>query len=195
MESQPSRPIFIVGHKTILRPIELSDVPQLLVWANDPEIRQFIARYRPVSEKYEKEWVEKSATDETKIVFMIEEKTSRKAIGVMGLHRINWKDRSCTTGAYIGQKDLWGKGYGTDAKMFLLDYAFNTLNLRRIESAAYEYNKRSIHYSLHCGYKIEGRKRKAKFSNGRYWDDVLLALFKKEWLPIWKRYKKTGKIK
>ena len=72
-----------------------------------------------------------------------------------------------------------------------LNYAFNTLNLRKICSSVLAFNKRSLKYNLHCGYKIEGRKRKQIFKNGKYWDEIILGLFKKDWLTIWKRYQKT----
>lgn len=113
----------------------------------------------------------------------------------MGLHQINWKDRIATTGALIGEKEYWSKGYGTDAKMILLDHAFNTLNLHKICSAVIAYNKRSLDYSLHCGYKIEGTRREHFFRKGKYWDFIELGLLKKEWLPIWRKYKKTGSVK
>ncbi len=61
----------------------------------------------------------------------------------MGIHRINWKDRTATTGAVIGEKAYWDKGYGSEAKMLVLDYAFNMLNLRKICSQVLAFNKRS----------------------------------------------------
>ena len=57
------------------------------------------------------------------------------------------------------------------------------------------YNKPSLKYSLHCGYKREGIRRKHVFKKGEYWDLIELGLFREEWLPIWKRYKKTGKVR
>ena len=40
----------------------------------------------------------------------------------------------------IGESEYWGRGLGTEAKMLLLDYAFNTLNLRRICSQVLAFN-------------------------------------------------------
>jgi RimJ/RimL family protein N-acetyltransferase len=113
---------------------------------------------------------------------------SGKPIGTMGIHSINWKDRTATTGALIGEKEYWGKGYGTDAKMTLLDYAFNTLNLRKIMSRVYAFNGRSLAYSLHCGYRVEGRLLRQRYAYGRYWDEIILGLFKSQWLPYWEAY-------
>lgn len=106
----------------------------------------------------------------------------------LSIFYINWQNRTAVTGAVIGEKNYWGKGYGTEAKMILLDYAFNTLNLRKITSSVKAFNKRSLAYSLHCGYVIEGRLRDQHFVGGRYWDDIILGLFKEQWLPHWQKF-------
>lgn len=186
--------VFLSGKKVNLRPFSKDDVPAVTRWINDPEVREFISMTFPQTEKQEEDWVSKLGDDDKNIALCIETKDG-KPIGVMGIHNINWVHRHCTTGAVIGEKDYWGKGYGTDAKMYLLDYIFNTLNLNRVGSNVIAYNKRSLRYSLHCGYKIEGRRRKMIFKKGRYWDLIDLGVFKQEWLPIWKKYKKTGKIR
>lgn len=188
------KPIFLVGKRVVLRPFSKADIPTLTRWINDPEVREFLTATIPQTEKQEEEWFNKLGSDDKNIVLGIETKEG-VLIGSMGIHNINWKDRVCVTGALIGEKEYWGKGYGTDAKMILLDYIFNTLNLRKVCSGTIAYNKRSLRYSLHCGYKIEGRRRKLIFKKGRYWDVIELGLFREEWSPIWKKYKETGKIR
>ncbi len=112
----------------------------------------------------------------------------------MGIHRINWKDRTATTGAVIGEKAYWGKGYGSEAKKLLLDYAFNELNLRKICSGALAFNGRSQAYSKKCGYEVEGVLKQHIFKNGEYHDLVQLAVFKEQWLPLWKKFRKRGRM-
>ena len=179
--------VFLRGKKVILRPPDKKDIPLLAKWINDPEIRCFINNFLPTTEGAERVWLEgldkKPPTD---IVLIIE--VAGKAIGSMGLHRINMKDRVATTGAIIGEKEYWGKGYGTDAKMILLDYAFNTLNLRKVMSSVKAFNRRSLSYSLHCGYCVEGRLRRQHFVDGKYYDEIMLGVFRHEWLPYWQKY-------
>lgn len=179
--------VFLKGRKVILRPVLESDVPSLMKWINDPRVRQFIQNVFPLTEGAEREWVANLAKkSDTNIVLIIE--VDGKAIGNMGVHQINWKDRTATTGAIIGEVEYWGKGYGTDAKMVFLEYLFNTLNLHKVMSRVYAFNKRSLAYSLHSGYKIEGRLRKQCFVNGRYHDEIILGVFKKDWLKARKKY-------
>ena len=186
--------VFLRSKKVILRPPNKSDAPIITRWINDPEVREFISAFLPKTENFEEEWIKKLGSDDKDIVLAIET-IEGVFIGLMGVHNIDWKNRICTTGAILGEKEYWGKGYGTDAKMVLLDYIFNTLNLHKVCSQVVAFNKRSLNYSLHCGYKIEGTRRKHMFKKGRYWDVIELSLFKSEWLPIWRHYQKTGKVR
>lgn len=192
MENQ--KPVFLKGKKVILRPFSKADIPTITKWINDSEVREWISATFPQTEKQEEEWFNRLGSDDKNVVLGIET-LEGIFIGIVGIHRIEWVNRVATTGAIIGEKEYWDKGYGTDAKMILLDYAFNVLNLRKICSSVLEYNERSLNYSLNCGYKVEGRRRKQFFKKGKYWDLIELGLFKKEWLPIWKNYLANKKIK
>lgn len=189
-EKRPT--VFLSGKKVNLRPLSKEDVPTITRWVNDPEVRDFVSMAFPQNEKNEEGWIDKLYSNEKQIVLAIETKDG-KLIGSMGIHDINWINRNATTGALIGEKEYWGKGFGTDAKMYLLDYAFNTLGLFKICSNVVTYNKRSLQYSLHCGYKIEGRRKKHIFKHGRFWTLIELGLFKEDWLPIWRKYQKNKK--
>lgn len=186
--------VFLSGKLVNLRPFSKTEVPTLTRWMNDPEVRRFITMVLPQTEQQEEKWFEKLGSDDKNIVLAIETKEGQ-LIGSMGVHQIHWQDRVCTTGAVIGEKEYWGKGFGTDAKMILLDYIFNTLNLHKVCSGVIAFNKRSLQYSLHCGYKIEGRRKEHIFRDGRYWTLIELGLFKEDWLRIWRKYQRTGKVR
>ena len=187
--------VFLKGRKVVLRPLnKKTDLEACCRWVNDPTVRQYISTTFPTSIHQEEKWFDDLPNRKDEIVFGIET-IGGKIIGVISLVHIKWHDRTATTGAMIGDKRYWGKGYGTDAKMILLDYAFNQLNLRKICSAVFSFNKRSLRYNLRCGYKIEGRLKKQMFKNGKYRDNILLAVLKKDWLPIWHKYQKTGNVK
>lgn len=186
--------VFLSGNKTNLRPVSREDIPKMLQWINDPEVRHYLATVFPVTQKFEEDWVDGLGKDKNNVTLIIETKDG-DSIGLMGLHKIHWVDRSATTGALIGEKSYWGQGFGEDAKMALLNYAFNTLNLNRVNSDVFEFNERSLKYSLRCGYKVEGRRREALFREGRFWDKIELGVLRTEWLPIWDKYQRTGLLK
>ncbi len=189
METQ--KVVFLVGKKVILRPLDKrGDIDSCLRWINDEEVRRFISAYRPNSYIEEEEWFDSLHKRDDSIHLAVETKEDGIFIGVMGVHHINWRNRTAVTGAIIGEKNYWGKGYGTDAKMILLNYAFNELNLRKISSHVLSFNKRSVAYSKKCGYKIEAVLKNQIFKNGKYWDEVILSLYKKDWFPLWKKYRR-----
>ena len=193
---EEKRIIFLKGSKVILRPLNKeTDLESACRWVNDPEVRNYLTVSFPSMLVQEEKWFDNLVKKENEILLAIETLENKNLIGFMGLHKINWIDSNATTGAMIGEKEYWGKGYGTDAKMILLNYAFNRLRLHRISSSVIAFNERSLKYSLKCGYKEEGRVREKFFRNGKYWDEILLGILKKEFDPVWKKYKLENKIK
>lgn len=190
----PNRVVFLSGRTTNLRPYNKADIPMLTRWINSPDVRPFIVSVFPKTENLEEEWYEKLGKDDKNIVLCVETKDG-KPIGGMGIHSIDWLNRTATTGAILGEKEYWGQGFGTDAKLVLLDYAFNVLNLRKIHSNVIGYNERSLRYSLRCGYKEEGRLRQEKYRNGEYHDLIQLSVFREDWLPVYERYMQTGSVR
>lgn len=179
---------FLKGKKTILRPIERSDAPLLTKWINDPDVRVFLKGSYPLSELAEERWIEEKLKKENDFTLGIVDTKTSKLIGTMGLHQILRIHGTALTGALIGEKSYWGKGYGSDAKMALLDWAFNTLNLRKICSRVIAFNERSYAYSKKCGYVEEARLKDHYFRNGKYYDQIILSVFREDWLPLGKKY-------
>ena len=172
------------GEKVNLRAIEKSDIRLFLGWFNDPEVIQYLQVYLPVTELGEEKWHERMSLSEKDVVLIIEAIKGdgiNIPIGSCGLHGINFKDRSATFGIAIGEKDYWSNGYGTEAARLLITYAFEQLNLRRISSSVYDFNERSRKMQEKIGFKIEGARREAIYKNGRYADEIILGLLKKEW--------------
>jgi diamine N-acetyltransferase len=187
MSAPLKKPVFLRGKKVELRPVEASDLDTFQVWVNDPEIRRDILIFRPVTQMREKEWNETIQKDPNAIHFAIWT-LDGMLIGNTGIFDIHWPHRFGQTGTLIGEERFRNQGFGFDAKMQLLNYAFNTLDLRRISSGAFEFNERSLRYNLKCGYQIEGRARKQYFKDGQYWDLIHLGVLREEWQPLWEEY-------
>jgi RimJ/RimL family protein N-acetyltransferase len=189
MESQA---VPLTGKLVRLRPLDVrTDLDHVVRWMNDPEVTQFLRPSQPVTRGEEEEWFQSLVKDkERHIVFGVETLEESRFIGVIGTHNIDPRDRTATSGASIGEKEFWGKGYGTDAKMLQLAHAFEVLNLRKVCSSVIAFNERSERYLLRSGYEREGIRARQRFRNGKYWDEILLAVFRHKWLPLWKKYKR-----
>ena len=76
----------------------------------------------------------------------------------------------------IGEKDVWGRGYGTEATRLMLDHAFGTLGLHRIALTVFEFNERAIRAYRNCGFVVEGRARESIWRDGRWWDELAMSV-------------------
>ena len=181
--------VFRLGTRVLLRPIERADIPTLRRWMNDPEVTQYLLRVFPLMEKEEEEWFDQKHKSQNDFVLGIVAVESQKLIGSIGLHNINWQHRTATTGTAIGEKDYWGKGYGTEAKMLLLDFAFNALDLYGILSRVIAHNGRSLAYGRKCGYEEIGRLPQwIRTQDGNRCDEVILYVTQERWRPLWRAY-------
>jgi len=179
--------VFLRGKKVILRPFnKATDLETFWRWINDPDNNQFLTTNKPIPMVAEERWFDEQPRPNA-IALAIETKDGQ-LIGNMGLHQIDWVSRFATTGAMIGEAEFRGQGYGTDAKMILLNYAFNRLGLRKIMSHVLSFNGRSLRYSKKCGYREEARIKEMHFRNGQYYDDIILSVTREEWLPLWQAY-------
>lgn len=170
----------IYGTKVRLRAIERDDIPRFVKWFNDPEVRQHLSMYRPLSLAQEEKWFERHAEpDPPDHVFAIET-LAGVHIGNVGLHDINWKDRSTELGIVIGEKDHWSQGYGTNSILVLLGYAFGELNLHRVFLRVDADNPRAIRCYEKCGFRREGTYRDAVFRNGEYKDQHIMSILDSE---------------
>lgn len=183
-----TKPIF-KGKKARIRAIHNEkDFDNVWQWMNDPEVTQNLLTISPISYTAEKEYFSKVGLDPTRKNFAIEDKVTGEFIGLMDINKIDLINRCGTTGAVIGNKDFWRKGYGSDAKMLVLNYAFNTLNLKNIFSDVTAFNERSLGALKKTGYEIAGRYPSAIFRNGQWYDKIFLYVTREKFYPLWKEY-------
>ncbi len=179
--------IFRKGKKVGLRPILEEDITLFHSWINDPEVRKYLNNSFPMSLTDEEKYFERiSNSSKNDVTLAVVRKKDNVLLGSVGLHKIDYINGTASTGSMYGRKSEWNKGYATEAKMILLEYAFMTLNLRKICSVAICGNIGSIKHNMNCGYKKEGIRKSHYFRDGQYHDAVMLAVFKKDWEKIWK---------
>ncbi len=177
------------GKKTLLCPLELADAPVIYRGINDPDSYSFLLSTDPKGLGYEEEWIKSKQRSDGKDITVGICTLEGVLIGTMGLHQIDSVHRKAITGSVIFDEAYRNQGYGTDAKMVLLDYAFNMLGLEVVESRAISFNDRSAAYSVKCGYKVEARLRSRFFRFGQRHDEIILSVVREEWLPLWEAYR------
>lgn len=173
----------IEGKKTRLRAIERTDIPTFVRWFNDPEVRYYLQMYMPLSMAEEEKWFERQLEDRDNKVFAIETAEGIH-IGNCGLDCIDWRNGNAELGIVIGEKDYWGKGYGSDAITTLLRFAFHEMGLHRIYLRVDDDNERGIRCYERCGFWREGILREAVLREGRYHDHLVMGILRDEFESV-----------
>ena len=175
-DQQSEQPVLnIVGEKVALGPHRRDLIPVYTRWINDFEVMRTLAMpMRPVTPEWEESWYDGLRTRENDTVFAIYERSTMRPIGSTGLHHIDYRHQTAQYGIMIGEKDAWGKGYGTEVTGLMLDYAFTGLGLHSVMLYTYSYNERGIRAYKRAGFKEVGRLRDAHRMGGRAYDVILM---------------------
>ena len=163
----------IKGKRVVLRRCEPADIPHILRWQNDPVVFRWMDYTEPFS-LADIEESERRATQEGH-PFIIE--VEGRPIGRIGLNNFRPRDRMASLYVFIGEREsAWGKGYGHDALMTILAYAFDSLNLRMVELWTLADNDRAIRLYKSCGLVEEGRLRDRSWIEGHYIDHLFMSI-------------------
>lgn len=100
--------------------------------------------------------------------------------GIISLEKIDRVNQKGVLGYWLSSASE-GKGTMHTACNMLIDYAFNTLNLHRIDVDHIEENIRSETLIKKLGFIYEGRTRESSFLNGKYVSHKTYGLLAKEW--------------
>ncbi len=172
----------IRGKKVTLRAIEREDLELIHRWSNDPDITSMLGGWHfPSSKQDQEKWYNSLSLHSLSQRFAVDTE-EYGLIGIANVVEINWKDRNAVYGMLLGDKDLSGKGYGTDISMTVLRYVFEELGLKRLDGNYIAYNKASLHVHVEkCGWKIDGIKKDAYFRKNQWWDQIIAGITREQY--------------
>lgn len=174
----------LIGDRIILREYREDDLPYMRKWVNDPNIIKNLSNIflYPHTLNETENFLNAILEGTSNIKgFIIAHKDTEEYIGQIDLVKVDWINRIGTLGIVIGNQEKLGKGYGTEAIKLLQDFAFNRLNLHKLELEVRDYNERAIRCYKKCGFKEEGRIRENHFINGKYTDTLCMGILKREY--------------
>jgi RimJ/RimL family protein N-acetyltransferase len=168
----------VSGEKCFLSPICMDDASVYVKWLNDLEIaRNLTLAGLMVSEESEKAALLELMKEHN---YAIVTKDENRLIGNCGLMSPDHKNGTAEVGIFIGDKSLWGQGYGTEALTLLCGYAFDYLNMRNLMLRVFDFNARAVKCYEKVGFREIGRRRKAIRMEGREFDEILMDLLDEE---------------
>ncbi|HNX01866.1 MAG TPA: GNAT family protein, partial [Candidatus Cloacimonadota bacterium] len=167
----------LTGERVFLSPHNPEDYERFAEWVNDPEICISMNILPQIySMEKEREILQKFSSTDKGYHFAIIDKETGKPIGGTALLDVDHIHRKATFGIFIGDRNYWNGGFGTEATKLVLDFGFNILNLINIDLHVIAFNARAIRCYEKCGFKQVGIRRQGYFVAGQYHDELIFDL-------------------
>ena len=178
----------MAGTTIALGPYHRGILPCLLRWFNDFTFSilcgDLVQPQTP--EDIEAEY-ERCTKGPDRFDFIIYERADLRPIGIANLRDIDKRHLTAEFGIGIGERDSWGKGYGTETTSLVLDFGFTALGLHNIILAPISFNERAIRAYQRAGFKEIGRRHEAYRIGNRTYDLVLMDCLASDFKPLAKR--------
>lgn len=169
--------------RLILRKTIKEDIDELFYIELNPNLRRYLGIHKVgTSLNDNRNYFDFSKYDNLDFYrWSIVEKDTNKLLGCIYLNVHDEKARSYGIDYFI-REDSWNKGYATEASKCVLEFAFNKLNINRIESSGAKSNPGTLKVMEHIGLKYEGvRKDGIFYYYGGIQDLVLYGITKEEY--------------
>ncbi len=177
----------IQGQLTALRAIEEADLPQLLAWRNQPELRRYFREHRELNSTQQRQWFEAKVNgDSSTRMFAITAQGSGRLLGACGLCYIDWVNRTADFSIYLGADGLYIDPHlAPDAAITMTRYAFDELGLNRLWSEIYAFDTVKAEFFQRLGFALDGRHRQTHWAEGAWHDSLYFSLLASDMQPVY----------
>jgi RimJ/RimL family protein N-acetyltransferase len=163
----------IVGERVRLEPLGIEHFEGLRPMFDDPEGRRMTATKQVFEDEMLRTWLSTRQDHEDRADFAIVALDTGRVLGEVVLNELDTDEESCNFRIGLTGPDVYGRGYGTEATALVLDYAFETVGLHRVELSVYSFNPRAQRAYEKAGFVTEGVRREALHWDGE-WHDVIV---------------------
>jgi len=183
VERERWQPGEIVGRRIVLRRHRAENLAVVSRWYRDPEVAR-LTRYqtRPMPREEVERFFQTRLLGPDSVAYAIHVRLTDRLIGLTTFSSLDPDNGSVLFHITLGERDVWGQGYGTEAASLMLAHAFERLGLHRVGLSVFSFNERAIRSYEKAGFRIEGRLRDAIARDGRYWDEIQMGALRPEWL-------------
>lgn len=166
------------------RAFEPEDAELIYKWMNDDDLRKLsVGVNRRMCRGEAEEWVKNRMFDSrSQVYWAICSKENNKMIGYASLVNIHYINSCAETGAImIGDPEYNDGAAWIEGVLWLMEYAFERLNLNRVYGESLVGHKMSNRIGKLMFFEEEGILRQAAFKNGRFYDLQLIGILKDEY--------------
>jgi ribosomal-protein-alanine N-acetyltransferase len=170
------------GRQVVLRELRTSDAISLHALLTTEQVARFISQPPTTVEVFEKfiAWTHRQRTIGSYVCFAITLRGFDTAIGIFQVRDLGQGFENAEWGFALGQA-FWGSGVFLEGAQLVLEFAFDTLGVHRLEARAAILNGRGNGALRKLGAVQEGILRRSFLRDGRYLDQALYALLDADW--------------
>lgn len=178
------RPVLNLQRRRVaLGPLERRLIPTYQRWENDFALHPLRGiRSGPVTLEQSTHSYER--TDPDAAWFTVYELATQRPIGLAWWDQIEPWDGTAVLGIFLGEREVRGQGYGTEAVRLMLDYAFNTLGLHNAMLIVAEFNHAARRAYEKAGFREYGRRSGSYRVGGRRWDDIYMQVLAPDYAKV-----------
>jgi len=178
-------PEVLTGSRVILRRHVPANLAAFRRWYADPEIAR-LARYQeaPMRPEEIERFFAARVVGTDALAMAIHERSTGRLVGTCAFSQLDADNGSTLYHITIGEADVWGLGYGTEATRLMMDHAFGTLGLHRVALFVFEFNERAIRAYQRVGFVLEGRARQSIRRDDRWWDELAMSMLDTDWQQL-----------
>lgn len=167
--------LILKGAQIYLRPICAADTDSVVKWRNDKNVvKNFIYRV-PISREEHLDWLKNKVEQGNVHQFVICRNADEMPLGSVYLQNFEEEHKKAEEGIFLGEKQAYGKGIGTEAAKLLLNYAFEQLRLHKVAARVLAYNQASVRMHEKAGYVREAYFKEELFLDGKYEDLIFFG--------------------
>lgn len=168
----------IPGKRLYLRPFSESDITaDYIRWLNDPEVVRFSnQRFRLHDEESCLAYL-RTFADSDNVFLAIRRCNDQRLIGTMTAY-VSSQHGTADMGLLIGERGLWGQGFGLEAWNLLLDYLLRDRKLRKITAGTLRCNVGMTSIMERSGMGLEAIRSQQELVDGEAQDVLYFAKFR-----------------
>jgi RimJ/RimL family protein N-acetyltransferase len=172
----------LVGRTVALREMRKEDAPSLFTLLTTEEVSRFISPPPSSVEGFERfiSWATRQRAVGSYVCFAVTLAESDTAVGIFQLRSTEPGFGTAEWGFVLGQP-FWGTGIFQDCADLVMEFAFETVGVHRLEARAALRNARGNGALRKIGAKQEGILRKSFQRNGEYLDQALWTMLDEDW--------------
>jgi len=180
----------LTGSLVVLRPFTVADIEAMGTILADPDVLRLTGSVHTSADAHAAEdvldtrsraWYASRGEQTDRLDLAVVDRIDGVCVGEVVLNDWRPHDQTINLRILLGASGR-GRGLGSEAVRLMVDHAFTSSDVHRIELEVYAFNARAMHVYERVGFVVEGRRRDALVFDGERIDALIMAILRPDWL-------------